>query len=145
MQTQSEESKIKFPRIDRHLAKEGVNTNSYTKNSLTNICDNDIAEAVHKALKKAKSMITTLGMAEILQEFNKWDCFTIHSTDDNNEDEDETDDDDDEEDTGTCNANNDAVSSAVIQEVCSVDQTEIEGDIGVMLKALTSTVHAWNL
>ena len=81
-------------------------------------------------------MMTALGMAEILQKFNKWDCFTIHSTDDNNEDEDENDDDDDnEEDTGTCNANNDAVSSAVIQEVCSADQTEIEGDIGAMLKA----------
>ena len=79
--------------------------------------------------------MTTLGMAKILQKFDKWDCFTIHSTDDNNEDEDENDDDDDEEDIGTCNANNDAVSSAVIQGVCSADQTEIEGDIGVMLKA----------
>ena len=31
LQAQSEESKIKFPRIDRHLAKEGTNANSDTK------------------------------------------------------------------------------------------------------------------
>ena len=56
LQAQSEESKIKFPSIDRHLAKEGTNTNSDTKNSLTSICDSDIAEAVEKALNKANKI-----------------------------------------------------------------------------------------
>ena len=129
LQAQSEESKIKFPRIDRHCSKEG--TNNYQNKSLTSINDNDIAEAVKKALNQAKSTMSTLGMAETLQKF---DCFTNNSTNDDIEDDDESDDDDHEE-ADICEAESNALSSTVIQEVCSADQLEIENDIKVMCKA----------
>lgn len=75
-------------------------------------------------------------MAETLQKFKKWDSFTNNPTNDDTEHDDDDDDHDDHEDTEICSdAESDAPSSKLSQEVCTTDQMEIENDIKVMCKA----------
>ena len=127
---------IRFPSMEKHCSKEGKNRPS--KSSLTEINDEDIAEAVQRAKNKARITLGMLGMDKLLQIHSVWDnenttgdllvgaSIQDDCNDDDNEDDDTIDHDCRESNESSCNSND---SLAVIEEVCLDTQEQIANDI----------------
>ena len=62
---------IRFPSMEKHCSKEGKN--KLSKSPLTEIKDEDIAEAVERAKNKARNTLEVLGMDKLLQIHSVWD------------------------------------------------------------------------
>ena len=127
---------IRFPSMEKHCSKEGKN--KLSKSPLTEIKDEDIAEAVERAKNKARNTLEVLGMDKLLQIHSVWDNENTTDLVGNTSIQDDDADDDDNEDDGnfdhdsnetsesSCNSSD---SLAVVEEVCLDTQEQIANDI----------------
>ena len=127
LQADSGNSKIKFPRNEKNKAKDG--SNKSCEGTSLNISDKEIADAVERALQKAKIAVTTLGMKELLVKHSKFEMSVLNQQEGVEEDDDN--DSDDEEDSINP-TDEESVLSAVIQEVCEEDPVHIDSDLKLL-------------
>ena len=86
-------NKIKIPRMDKHVHKDGI---GIEQQYIINLSNNDIIEILSSAETKAKESMEKLGMANDLKEHNKWEIPPIPPSlhnlvveeDDNDDDDD---------------------------------------------------------
>ena len=71
LQTESQETSIKYPRTEAHKSKDGHQKAS--RCNVHSVTNEQIVEAVMKGRKKAQEKIEALGMAELLQKKKNWD------------------------------------------------------------------------
>ena len=71
LQADTEKSSIKFPRMEKTLAKHGVKP--YVDPSIASIKNGDIFGVVESALKRAKDTLSSLEMDILLKKHSKWD------------------------------------------------------------------------
>ena len=71
LEAESEETGIKYPRIEAHKNKDGHHKPQIC--SVSPLTNQDIVKAVQEAKEKAKTTIKSLGMAEVLQKNNYWE------------------------------------------------------------------------
>ena len=84
--------------MEKHCSKEGKN--KLSKSPLTEIKDEDIAEAVERAKNKARNTLEVLGMDKLLQIHSVWDNENTTDLVGNTSIQDDDADDDDNEDDG---------------------------------------------
>ena len=85
-------NKIKIPRMDKHVHKDGI---GIEQQYIINLSNNDIIEILSSAETKAKESMEKLGMANDLKEHNKWEIPPIPPSLHNLVAEEDDDDDDD--------------------------------------------------
>ena len=126
LEAESEQTKIKYPRVEAHKNKDGHHN--------PNICDllpdnKQIAEAVERARDNAKEMTDTLGMAEILKKSNCWENPPIPVLDNEVE---LTDDDDFDDEVLT---DNDAVPQLLQESISAEESEDIASDVSRLTSA----------
>ena len=128
LEAESEETGIKYPRIEAHKNKDGHHKpNICFVSPLTN---QDIVKAVEEAKEKAKTTIESLGMAEVLQKDNCWENPPIPVL----EDEDIHDKDDldlDDEAVANC----DATPELLLEASLSQDPEDVASGISQLSRA----------
>ena len=126
----STQDTIKFPNIEKHRIKEGKN--KLSQQPLTEVKDEDIAQAIQKAKNKAKTTLETLGMDKLFQIHSIWEKddttedLRTHMDDTDDLLEEEEDDDDNDE---TEEIHDDSLKNTIIEEVCLETQNQIESDL----------------
>ena len=111
LESEAENTGIKYPHVDRHKSKDGHNQSIST--CVCSVEDRKILEAVERGKKAAQKAIRALGMADILEKKNFWENPPIPTFDkDVEDDEDENDDEVESETLG-----GEKVISQYLQEV----------------------------
>ena len=136
LQTESQETGIKYPRSEAHKSKDGHQKPSTC--NVHSITNEQIVEAVTKARHKAKERVEALGMAELLQKKKCWDNPPIPAY----VDEELCDDDDCDEEELAGDGDDEAHSSQDPTDVASaICQLSSNGVIGEDLTARLTVLH----